>query len=81
MMAQSGLPRSIGHGDNMKYRVRINGRTVRKFQYKQNAHKFMVNFFEVQQNHQKQFQYIDEAVDKSDLKEARELLQYIMEKK
>ena len=81
MMAQSGFQRSIGHGDNMEYTVYLNGRTVRKFGNKVEAQKFMVNLMEVQQNHQKQFQYIDDAVDKSDLKESLEVLQYIMEKK
>ena len=73
--------RSIGHGDNMEYTVRLNGRPVRKFGNKVEAQKFMVNFIEVQQNHQKQFQFIDEAVEKSDLKESLEVLRYIMEKK
>ena len=73
--------RNIGHGDNMEYTVYLNGRTVRKFGNKVEAQKFMVNLMEVQQNHQKQFQYIDDAVDKSDLKESLEVLQYIMEKK
>ena len=65
----------------MEYTVYLNGRTVRKFGNKVEAQKFMVNLIEVQQNHQKQFQYIDDAVDKSDLKESLEVLQYIMEKK
>ena len=73
--------RSIGHGDNMEYTVYLNGRTVRKFGNKVEAQKFMVNLMEVQQDHQKQFQYIDDAVDKSDLKESLEVLRYIMEKK
>ena len=76
------LQRSIGHGDNMKeYTVRLNGSPVRKFMDKSEAKIFMVNLMLVQQNHQKQFQYIDDAVDKSDLKESLEVLQYIMEKK
>ena len=74
--------RSIGHGDNMReYTVRLNGHPVKKFSDKSQAKIFMVNLMEVQQNHQKQFQYIDDAVDKSDLKESLEVLQYIMEKK
>ena len=81
MMVVSGLPRNIGHGVNMEYTVRLNGYPIRKFGNKVDAQKFMVNFFEVQQNYQKQFQYIDEAVDKSDLKESLEVLRYIMERK
>lgn len=64
-----------------EYTVRLNGSPVRKFMDKSEAKIFMVNLMLVQQNHQKQFQYIDDAVDKSDLKESLEVLQYIMEKK
>ena len=65
----------------MEYTVRYNGKPVRTFSVKEDAQKFMVNFIEVQQDYQKQFQYIDDAVEKSDLKESLEVLQYIMERK
>jgi hypothetical protein len=81
MMVMSGLQKSVELGDNMEYTVRYNGKPVRTFSVKEDAQKFMVNFIEVQQDYQKQFQYIDDAVDKSDLKESLEVLQYIMERK
>ena len=64
-----------------EYTVRLNGHPVRKFQDQIEAHKFLVNLMEVQQNQQKQFQYIDAAVEKSDLKESLEVLKRIMERK
>ena len=65
----------------MKYRVRINGRTVRKFQDKQDAQKFMVWFSQDLQVQEMKYNLIEEAVSKSDFKQAQEILQYIMEKK
>lgn len=82
MMAQSGLPKFIGHGVNMlEYTVNFNGKPVRKFADKLEAHKFMVQFVEIQRDYEKQFQYIDEAVNKSDLKESLGILKNIMERK
>lgn len=65
----------------LEYTVRYNGRPVRKFKDKNEAQKFMVQFVEIQRDYEKQFQYIDEAVKKSDLKESLELLKNIMEKR
>ncbi len=81
MMVQSGLQRSIGHGVNMEYTVRINGRPVRKFQDKQDAQQFMIWFTKDLQAQEMRYKLIEEAVSKSDFKQAQELIQSIMEKK
>jgi len=75
------LQRSIGHGDNMEYTVRINGRPVRKFQDKQDAQQFMIWFTKDLQAQEMRYKLIEEAVSKSDFKQAQELIQSIMEKK
>jgi len=81
MMVVSGLPRSIGHGVNMEYTVRINGNPVRKFQDKADAQKFMVWFSQDLQAQEMRFKLIEEAVEKSELKESKSVLAAIMEKR
>jgi thioredoxin-like negative regulator of GroEL len=83
MMAQSGLQRSIGHGVNMniEYTVRINGRPVKKFQDKHDAQQFMIWYSQDLQAQEMRYKFIEEAVSKSDFKQAQELIQSIMEKK
>ena len=81
MMVMSGLRRSVELGDNMEYTVRINGRPVRKFQDKQDAQQFMLWFSQDLQVQEMRYKLIEEAVSKSDFKQAQELIQYIMEKK
>ena len=63
------------------YTVNIGGRPIKNFTDKSEAAKFMVEFMEVQLNHQSVLSLVDEAVLKSDLSEAKEVLSYIMEKK
>ena len=81
MMVQSGSQRNIGHGVNMEYTVRINGRPVKKFQDKQDAQQFMIWFTKDLQAQEMRYNLIEEAVSKSDFKQAQELIQSIMEKK
>jgi hypothetical protein len=65
----------------MTFTVRIEGRPVKTFENKKDAQAFMVKFVEVLQLQHKQISYIDEAVLKSDLSEANNILKHIMEKK
>jgi hypothetical protein len=64
----------------MVYTVRINGYPVKEFSDKLQAKKFMIDIQIDQQEKLKALAYIDEATIKSDLKEANEVLSYIMEK-
>lgn len=64
-----------------QWTVRLHGRPIKTFDDKVEAAKFMIQFLELQQAKANQLDYINEAVDKSDLKEAKEILSYIMEKK
>ena len=65
----------------MTFTVRIEGRPVKTFKNKKDAQEFMVKFVEVLQLQHKQIAYIDDAVLKSDLSEANNILKHIMEKK
>jgi hypothetical protein len=65
----------------MTFTVRVQGRAVKTFKNKKDAQEFMVKFVEVLQLQQKQIAYVDEAVLKSDLSEANNILKHIMEKK
>jgi thioredoxin-like negative regulator of GroEL len=65
----------------MEYTVRINGRPVKKFQDKQDAQQFMIWFTKDLQAQEMRYNLIEEAVSKSDFKQAQELIQSIMEKK
>lgn len=65
----------------MIFTVRIEGRPVKTFENKKDAQEFMVKFVEVLQLQQKQIAYVDEAVLKSDLLEANNILKHIMEMK
>ena len=62
------------------YTVRWNGNPVKDFTDELMAKKFMIEFVTLQQDYLKQLEYLDEAVLKSDLSEANEVLSYIMEK-
>ena len=82
MMAQSGSQRSIGHGANMEeYTVRYNGIPVKTFADKVDAQKFMAWYLQDIHMMNMREKMIEEAVSKSDFKQAQEILQYIMEKK
>jgi hypothetical protein len=63
------------------YTVRLNGYPVKQFSDELMAKRFMIDIQIQQQEKVKQMAYIDEAVLKSDLSEAKEVLSYIMEKK
>ena len=63
------------------YTVRLNGYPVKQFSDELMAKRFMIDIQIDQQEKIKSLAYIDEAVLKSDLKESKELLSYIMEKK
>ena len=62
------------------YTVRLNGYPVKEFSDELLAKRFMIDIQIDQQEKLKAFAYIDEAVLKSDLTEANEVLSYIMEK-
>ena len=65
----------------MEYTVRLHGRPIKTFTDQTEARKFMVEFVQLQQLYQKQFDYVDEAVLKSDLSASKQALQRIMEMK
>jgi hypothetical protein len=56
-------------------------RIIKEFNTKEEAQQFMVNFVMIQQLQANQLDYINEAVEKSNLKEAKEVIQRIMELK
>lgn len=62
------------------YTVRLNGYPVKEFSDELLAKRFMIDIQIDQQAKIKQMAYLDEAVLKSDLSEAKEVLSYIMEK-
>jgi hypothetical protein len=66
---------------NLQYTVRYNGRAVKTFTEKSEANKFLLSFMECQMLTSKQLAFIDEAVLKSDMREANTLIKHIMEKK
>jgi len=65
----------------MEYIVRLYGRPVKSFKDQTEARKFMVEFMQLQQLYQKQFDYLDQAVLQSDLSASKQVLQRIMEMK
>ena len=65
----------------MQYTVRYQGIAIKTFTEKIDAHKFLLNFIECQMLASKQLAFIDEAVLKSDMREANILIKHIMEKK
>ena len=62
------------------FNVTMNDRILKSFDTREEAQKFMVDFLLVQQMQAESLHYLDEAVLKSDLSEAKEVLSYIMEK-
>ena len=64
-----------------KVRVRVNGTGVKYFETREEASKWALFYTLSQPAVEEYYQYIDEAVDKSDLKNANEVIKYIMEKK
>lgn len=61
------------------FTVNFNGRPVKSFGDQIEASKFMVEFVQLQQLYQKQFDYVDQAVLQSDLSASKQTLQRIME--
>lgn len=61
------------------YTVRLNGYPVKEFKDELQAKKFMIDIQIEQQEKIKQLAYIDEAVLKSDLSEANDVIKHIME--
>ena len=64
----------------LKYTVRLNGKPIADFDDESKAKKFMVWFTQNQADIEQQLAFIDEAVLKSDLTEAKEVIKHIMEK-
>jgi hypothetical protein len=65
---------------NLVYTVKLNGYNIKNFNDKVQAASFMIKLQQDQQDKITALRYLDEAVLKSDLKEANEVLSYIMEK-
>jgi hypothetical protein len=63
------------------YTVHTNGVPIKTFTDKVEAQKFLISWTHGQALHELQLKMIDEAVEKSDLSKANELIKYIMEKK
>lgn len=63
------------------YTVNVNGRPFKTFDKEADARSYMLYLVNWQDGFRKQTEYIEEAVAKSDMKEAKEVLKYIMEKK
>ena len=63
------------------YTVRLHGAKVKEFTSKSEAQAFMLDFVMMQQEHINQFDYLDEAVLKSNMSESKETIKHIMEKK
>ena len=61
------------------YTVRLGGNVLKEFKNKVEAQAFMLEYVMMQTEHIKQLDYLDEAVLKSDLTEAKVALKHIME--
>ena len=62
------------------YTVNVNGRPVKSFTVEADARNYMIYLANWQDSIAKSLAYIDEAVLKSDMREAKEILKHIMEK-
>ena len=65
----------------IKYTVRLNGVPVKDFFVKEDAQKYMVYLTQWQSSQNLIHELIEGALNASDLKESKEVLSYIMEKK
>jgi hypothetical protein len=63
------------------YAVRLHGTPIKFFDSKDEAKKWMVDFLILQTEQAVALDYLNEAVDRSNMNEAKEVIQYIMEKK
>ena len=61
--------------------VRIHGKGVKYFKTQREATAWALFYTMTEPATQKMFEYIDEAVEKSDLKEAKEVINHVMELK
>ena len=60
------------------YTVRVGKQKLKEFNSKEEAQKFMLDYVLMHNEHVMQLAYLDEAVDKSDLKESNEVLKRVM---
>jgi hypothetical protein len=65
----------------MIYTVNVNGKPIKSFTDKAAANKFMIWYTQDMTLQDLRFKLLEEAVEKSEMKDAKELLKYIMEKK
>lgn len=64
----------------IKYTVRLNGVPVKDFTAKEDAQKYMVYLTQWQASQNLVHELVEGALNASDMKEAKELISYIMEK-
>ena len=60
------------------YTVNINGKAHKNFSSEKDARDYMLFFVHWQAGVLKQFEYIDDAVNKSNLSDAKEVINHIM---
>ena len=63
------------------FTVRLDGRPVKNFANLQDAQQYMVYLSQWQSSQNLIFQYIEDALLNSDMKESKEIINHIMEKK
>jgi hypothetical protein len=63
------------------FTVNLDGKKIKQFATKKEAIDFMINFTITQKLETERESYIEAAVEKSELKQASEVLKHIMEKK
>ena len=63
------------------FTVRLDGRPVKNFANLQDAQQYMVYLSQWQSSQNLIFQYIEDALLNSDMKESKEVINHIMEKK
>ena len=61
------------------YIVRLHGTPLKYFSSKEEANKWLIDFVTVQTEQVMALEYLDLAVEKSDMREAKEVLKHIME--
>ena len=65
----------------MIYTVNVNGKPIKSFTDKVAANKFMIWYTQDMTLQDLRFKLLEEAVTKSEMKEANEVIKFIMEKK
>jgi hypothetical protein len=61
------------------FNVRLDGRVLKTFENKEEAKQWAFSYLMVQGTQAESLNYIDQAVDVSDLNEAKEVIKHIME--